>query len=417
MTGDYVKRVIIIGGGFGGLTAAKALKHSNNEIILIDKTNHHLFQPLLYQVATAALSPGDIAAPIRGILSNEKNIQVIMGEVYNIDVKNKKVFLNGEYFQYDYLIVAVGSRHSYFGKEEWEKNAPGLKTISDALKIRERILLSYEKAERSNNNKDIQKYLTFVIVGGGPTGVELAGAIAEIAHKTLKKDFRKIDPSKTKIILVEGEDRVLTTYDPYLSLKAKKSLEDLGVTVVTNKRVTNVKENGVQLGDEFIESANVIWAAGNAVPPLIKSLDTETDRVGRAIVNNDCSIKGYPEVFVIGDASLVLEDGKPLPGVAPVAIQQGRYVGKIIKDDIPSKKRKPFKYFNKGDLATIGRARAVMQIGKIKISGFVAWIAWVFIHILYLIGFRNRYKVLAEWAWYYISFRQGIRLITHKTDL
>ena len=412
-----MKRVIIIGGGFGGLTAAKALKHSNNEIILIDKTNHHLFQPLLYQVATAALSPGDIAAPIRGILSNEKNIQVIMGEVYNIDVKNKKVFLNGEYFQYDYLIVAVGSRHSYFGKEEWEKNAPGLKTISDALKIRERILLSYEKAERSNNNKDIQKYLTFVIVGGGPTGVELAGAIAEIAHKTLKKDFRKIDPSKTKIILVEGEDRVLTTYDPYLSLKAKKSLEDLGVTVVTNKRVTNVKENGVQLGDEFIESANVIWAAGNAVPPLIKSLDTETDRVGRAIVNNDCSIKGYPEVFVIGDASLVLEDGKPLPGVAPVAIQQGRYVGKIIKDDIPSKKRKPFKYFNKGDLATIGRARAVMQIGKIKISGFVAWIAWVFIHILYLIGFRNRYKVLAEWAWYYISFRQGIRLITHKTDL
>ena len=412
-----MKRVIIIGGGFGGLTAAKALKHSNKEIILIDKTNHHLFQPLLYQVATAALSPGDIAAPIRGILHNDKNIRVIMGEVKRIDANEKKVFLNGENYQYDYLIVTVGSRHSYFGKEEWEKNAPGLKTISDALKIREKILLSYEKAERSNNESEIQKYLTFAIVGGGPTGVELAGAIAEIAHKTLRKDFRKIDPSKTKVVLIEGEERLLTTYDQYLSSKARKSLERLGVTVITGKRVTNVTEHGVNIGDEFIESANVIWAAGNAVPPLIKSLDTETDRVGRAIVNNDCSMKGHPEVFVIGDAALILENGKPLPGVAPVAIQQGRYVGKIIKNDTPLEKRTPFKYFNKGDLATIGRARAVMQIGKIKVSGFIAWVAWVFIHILYLIGFRNRYKVLAEWAWYYITFRQGIRLITHKTDL
>lgn len=412
-----MKKVVIIGGGFGGLSAAKALKKSNLEIILIDKTNHHLFQPLLYQVATAALSPGDIAAPIRGIVSKQKNIRVIMGEVERIDVESKKVFLNGDSVEFDYLVLSVGSQHSYFGKEQWEIYVPGLKTISDALKIRERILLSYEKAERLNDVKEIEKYLTFVIVGGGPTGVELAGAIAEIANKTMMKDFRKIDPSKTKIILVEADNRILTLYHPGLSSKAKKSLEKLGVTVLTGKKVTDISNKGVEFGNEFIETTNVIWAAGNAVPSLIKSLNTETDRAGRAVVNSDCSIKNNPEIFVIGDAALFIEEGKPLPAVAPVAIQQGRYVGKIIKEEIPFDERKPFRYFDKGNLATIGRAKAVMQIGKIKISGFIAWLAWVFIHIMYLIGFRNRYKVLAEWIWYYISYRHGIRLITHRTDI
>jgi len=412
-----MKRVVIIGGGFGGLSAAKALKKSNIEIILIDKTNHHLFQPLLYQVATAALSPGDIAAPIRGIVSKQKNIRVIMGEVHRIDVDSKKVFLNGDSVEFDYLVISVGSQHSYFGMERWEIYAPGLKTISDALKIRERILLSYEKAERLNDVKEIEKYLTFVIVGGGPTGVELAGAIAEIANKTMMKDFRKIDPSKTKIILVEADNRILTSYHPGLSSKAKKSLEKLGVTVLTGKKVTDISNKGVELGNEFIETTNVIWAAGNAVPSLIKLLNTETDRAGRAVVNSDCSIKNNPEIFVIGDAALFIEEGKPLPAVAPVAIQQGRYVGKIIKEEIPYNERKPFRYFDKGNLATIGRAKAVMQIGKIKILGFTAWLAWVFIHIMYLIGFRNRYKVLAEWIWYYISYRHGIRLITNRTDI
>jgi len=412
-----MKRVVIIGGGFGGLSAAKALKKSNIEIILIDKTNHHLFQPLLYQVATAALSPGDIAAPIRGIVSKQKNIRVIMGEVHRIDVDSKKVFLNGDSVEFDYLVISVGSQHSYFGMERWEIYAPGLKTISDALKIRERILLSYEKAERLNDVKEIEKYLTFVIVGGGPTGVELAGAIAEIANKTMMKDFRKIDPSKTKIILVEADNRILTSYHPGLSSKAKKSLEKLGVTVLTGKKVTDISNKGVELGNEFIETTNVIWAAGNAVPSLIKLLNTETDRAGRAVVNSDCSIKNNPEIFVIGDAALFIEEGKPLPAVAPVAIQQGIYVGKIIKEEIPYNERKPFRYFDKGNLATIGRAKAVMQIGKIKILGFTAWLAWVFIHIMYLIGFRNRYKVLAEWIWYYISYRHGIRLITNRTDI
>lgn len=412
-----MKKVVIIGGGFGGLSAAKALKNADVEITLIDKTNHHLFQPLLYQVATAALSPGDIAAPIREILRKQKNVRVIMGEVINIDAEKKKVILQDDQFDYDYLIVAIGSRHSYFGKNEWEKYAPGLKTIADALSIRERILLSFEKAERAHNEKEIQKFLTFVVIGGGPTGVELAGAIAEIAKKTMLKDFRKIDPSKTKIILVEALDRILSNYDSDLSEKGRVALEELGVNVRLNTKVTEINENGAQLDGEFIETSNVIWAAGNTIPSLIKTLNTETDRAGRVVVESDCSIKNHSEVFVIGDAALVIQDGKPLPGVAPVAIQQGKYVAKIISEDLPEEKRKQFRYFDKGNLATIGRAKAVMQIGKLKASGFAAWLAWAFIHIMYLIGFRNRYKTMAEWIWYYITYRHGIRLITHKTDL
>lgn len=413
----HTKKVVIIGGGFGGLTAAKELKNANLDITLIDKTNHHLFQPLLYQVATAALSPADVAAPIRAILNKQKNVRVIMGEVSRIDTSAKKVFLNGDVFDYDYLIVAVGSRHSYFGNDAWEKFAPGLKTINDALKLREKILLSFEKAERLDDEKEINKYLTFVIVGGGPTGVELAGAIAEIARKTMLKDFRKIDPAKTKIILVEALDRLLTAFDQQLSAKAKKSLEELGVTVLLNKRVVDINERGVQIENEMIETPNVIWAAGNTIPSIVHSLDSETDRAGRVIVEKDCSIKNHPEVFVIGDAALFIENEKPLPGIAPVAIQQGRYAAKIISDEIPKEERKPFKYFDKGILATIGKAKAVMQIGGIKASGWFAWIAWVFVHILYLIGFRNRYKVLAEWIWLYITNRHGIRLITQRTEL
>lgn len=409
------KKVVIIGGGFGGLTAAKRLAKSEHDVILIDKTNHHLFQPLLYQVATAALSPADIAAPLRAILRNQKNITVIMGEVTRIDINSKKVNLGESEIDFDYLIVSVGSQHSYFGKSEWEKYAPGLKTISDALSIRERVLISFEKAERATSSAEIEKYTTFVIVGAGPTGVEIAGALAEIAKKTMLKDFRNIDPSKTKIILVEAGNYILSAYDPVLSQKAKTSLEELGVTVLTNRKVSEINSKGVTVDNEFIETENIIWAAGNEIPGVIKTLGASTDRAGRVIVESDLSTTNNSEVFVIGDAALVLDENKhPLPGVCPVAIQQGNYVADIIGKEISKEKRKAFKYFDKGSMATIGRARAIMQLGKIKISGFIAWVAWVFIHILYLIGFRNRYKVLAEWIWFYISHRNGIRLITNK---
>ncbi len=411
------KKVVIIGGGFGGLTAARELNNADFEITLIDKTNHHLFQPLLYQVATAALSPGDIAAPIRGILNKQKNLSVIMGEVIKIDREKRFVELHDSEIAFDYLIIAAGASHSYFGNDQWEKFAPGLKTISDALKIRERILLSFEKAERFIGKADVDPYLTFVIVGGGPTGVELAGAIAEISKKTMLQDFRKINTSKTKVILVEAIDRILAAYDPSLSENAKESLEELGVEVRLDTMVSEVNERGVKVGDDFIETPNVIWAAGNTASDLLKSLKTKLDKSGRAIVNSDCSINEDENIFVIGDAANFRgEDGNPLPGVAPVAMQQGKHVAGILSNE-SNDKREPFEYFDKGNMATIGRARAVMQSGKIKLTGFIAWLAWGFVHILFLIGFRNRYKVMAEWIWYYISYRHGIRLITHKTDL
>ena len=409
------KKVVIIGGGFGGLNAAKKLKNADVDITLIDKTNHHLFQPLLYQVATAALSPGDIATPIRGILNNQKNVSVIMGEVTNIDTSLKKIFLDKDEFSYDYLIVAIGSRHSYFGKNEWEKYAPGLKTISDALSLREKILLSFEKAERSKTTDDVNRYTTFVIVGGGPTGVELAGAIAEISRKALLKDFRNINPANAKIILVEAEDRILTTYTPSLSEKAKQALSKLGVEIMLNTRVNDITAEGVSMNGHFMHTHNVIWAAGNQIPSLIKTLNTETDRVGHVIVKPDLTISNHPEIFIIGDAALSYKNGEPLPGIAPVAIQQGKYAAKMIKYDVHGIHRKPFNYFDKGNLATIGRLRAVMESGRFKISGFPAWVAWVFIHILYLISYRNRYKVLSEWIWYYLTYKQGVRLITHDS--
>lgn len=412
------KKIVIIGGGFGGLNAAKELKGSDVEITLIDKTNHHLFQPLLYQVATAALSPGDIAFPIRAILKKQNNVKVILGEVTNIEREAKKVFLQDDYYEYDYLIIAIGSRHSYFGNSEWEKNAPGLKTISDALRIRERILLSFEKAERYAERQSVDKYLTFVIVGGGPTGVELAGAIAEISKKTMLKNFRKIDPAKTRILLVEATDRILSTYDKDLSVKAKAHLEELGVSVLTNKMVKKINQESVLVDDDLIETSNIIWAAGNEVSKILKNLDTEFDKTGRVIVNEFCSLKEDDTIFVIGDAAKYNYKNGSLPGIAPVALQQGKYVGKVIEQIIKGEKKlKPFNYFDKGSMATIGRAKAILQVGKFKLSGFLAWLAWSLVHIFFLITFRNKYKVMSEWIWYYISLRNGIRLITNRTKI
>jgi len=412
-------KVVIIGGGFGGLNAAKALKHADVDIILIDRTNYHLFQPLLYQVATAALSPGDIATPIRGVLRKQKNVTVIMGEVVNINKENSKVKLAlGEEIEFDYLIVSPGSRHSYFGNDQWEKLAPGLKTISDALKIRERVLLSFERAERFFDEMDVDQYLKFVIVGGGPTGVEIAGAIAEISKKTMLKDFRRINPAKTKIILVEAGERVLASFDEDLSKRAESELKSLGVTIKLKDRVSEIKPDGVQLKEEFIKTPNVIWAAGNVASPILKSLEVEMDSSGRVMVEPDCSIHDYPNIFVIGDAAHnENEEGKPLPGIAPVAIQQGKFTAKIILRCAPKGERPVFKYFDKGTMATIGRAKAIGQIGRLKFSGFFAWLMWSFVHIMYLIDFRNRYMVMTEWMWYYISDKKQIRLITNKTDL
>ncbi len=409
------KEVVIIGGGFGGLTAALKLKESNFQITIIDKTNHHLFQPLLYQVAAAALSPGDIAMPIRAVFRKNKKVDVILGEANSIDKEGSTVSVNGINIKFDYLIVAPGSRHSYFGKPEWEKFAPGLKTLDDALYIREKILLSLEEAEKINDPSLIKKYLTFVIVGGGPTGVELAGAIAEIAKQTMIKDYKRINKNQTKIYLVEGLPKILASYPDDLSECAKEDLESLGVVVKLNSMVSEVSAEGVVAGGEFIESKNVIWAAGNQIMPIIKTLNVETDSAGRAIVNPDLTIKDFPHIFIIGDAAAVMDsNGNLLPGIAPVAMQQGAYAAKIILEDNEGS-RKPFNYFDKGTMATIGKAKAVALIRKLKLKGMIAWIAWSVVHIFFLISFRNRFRVMAEWIWYYFTKRQGIRLIVGRS--
>lgn len=409
------KKIVIIGAGFGGLTAAKNLAETDFEITLIDKTNHHLFQPLLYQVATAALSPADIAVPIRSLLSDYKNIKVILDEVISIDKKNHIVNLRNSQLEFDYLIVAVGARHSYFGKNEWEKIAPGLKTLTDALVIREKIIEALELAEKETNPELMKKYLTFVIVGGGPTGVELAGAIAEIAKETMIKDYKNFKPEDTKVILIEAADRVLPSFDRKLSEQAKEDLEKMGVEVKLNTKVENISEDGVLTNQGFIKSKTIIWAAGNQASPLLSSLNVETDRAGRVIVNKDCSIPGNPEIFVIGDAAhFEEENGKVLPGVAQVAIQQGRFVAEVIKNEIPTEKRPVFKYKDKGTMATIGKAKAVAEIKGLKLSGVIAWLAWSIVHIFFLIGFRNRFRVMIEWIWYYITKRHGTRLIVGK---
>lgn len=409
-------RVVVIGGGFGGLNVVKTLSKANLDVLLVDKKNHHLFQPLLYQVASAALSPADIATPLREIFSHQTNTTVIMGTVEKIDKAKREVHLaNGDHLPYDYLVIATGARHSYFGNDQWEPLAPGLKTVVDALNIRERILLSFEKAERMDSIQEAEKYLNFVIIGAGPTGVEMAGAIAEIAHKTMFKNFRRINPEKAKIYLLEGAPRVLPPFPEKLSEKAHKDLEKMGVRVLTGEMVTNITEEGVQLGDDFIESRNVMWAAGNQASPLLKTLDIPLDRQGRAMVEPDLTIPGYPEIFVIGDAACAMGKGKmPLPAIAPTAIQQGRYVGKVIRKQIPKEKRRPFKYFDKGGIATIGKNRAVGYFKNFRFSGIFAWIIWGFIHIFYLVNYRSQFGVMLQWVFHYMTGLRGARLI-HKS--
>jgi NADH:ubiquinone reductase (H+-translocating) len=412
-----MKKVVIIGAGFGGLTAAKILAKYDFDITIIDKTNHHVFQPLLYQVATTALSPADIATPIRSVFSENKNVKVLLGEVHSINRETRKVLFNGSEIDFDYLIVATGSRHSYFGNNEWEKFAPGLKTMNDALKIREKILLSLEAAEKEFDPVKRQKHLNFVIIGGGPTGVELAGAISEIVNKNVLPDFRNITASMTKVFLIEALPKILSSYPDKLSAHALEDLKKLEVEVILNEKVSEINDHGVKVGDIFIESSNVLWAAGNQASPLIKSLNTEIDRAGRAGVKNDLSLKEDEYIFIIGDAAAIKnEKGEYLPAIAPVAMQQGRYVAKIIAKNLTGNSRKAFKYNDKGTMATIGKAKAVGVVKGIKLSGLIAWLAWSFIHIAYLIGFRNRLRVMVEWMWYYITNRPGIRLIVKYTE-
>jgi NADH dehydrogenase len=414
---SYTK-VVVLGGGFGGLNAAKTLGNSKFDVWLIDRTNHHLFQPLLYQVASAALSPGDIAVPIREILSKYDNVTVWMGQVEKIEKENRQILLmNGDVIHYDYLIVALGARHSYFGKDEWEQYAPGLKTLVDALKIREKILLSFEKAERCDSIMEAKKYLNFVIIGGGPTGVEMAGSIAEIAQETMLKNFRRIDPSKTKVYLVEGSPCVLPVYPPRLSQIAKGYLEQLNVQVITGKRVTEVSKQGVMVEDLFIPTENVIWAAGNQASPVLATLGVPLDRQGRVTVGPDLSIPGHPEIFVIGDAACALDkNGKPLPGLAPVAVQQGKYVAHVIRKQLSHDKRPPFRYFDKGTMAIIGKTKTIATFGKMQFHGFIAWLGWCFVHIMYLIGFRNRFTVMIQWFISYFSSQRGARLINRSIE-
>jgi len=409
-------RVVVIGGGFGGLNCVKTLSKANFDVLLIDKKNHHLFQPLLYQVATAALSPADIATPLREILASQENATVIMGTVKKIDKEKRELILaNGDHVPYNYLVVATGARHSYFGNDQWEPLAPGLKTVRDALQIRERVLISFEKAERMDSIQEAEKYLNFVVIGAGPTGVEMAGSIAEIAHNTMFRNFRRINPGKSKIYLVEGASRVLPPFPEKLSERARKDLEKMGVRVLTEKMVTNITEEGVQVGEDLIQARNIIWAAGNIASPLLKTLDLPLDRQGRAMVEADLSLPDYPEIFVIGDAACCLgKDGKPLPAVAPTAIQQGRYVGKMIRRQVPKDKRRPFKYFDKGGLATIGKNKAVGYFRGIHLKGLIAWIAWGFIHIFYLVSYRSQFAVMLDWVFHYMTGLRGARLI-HKT--
>ncbi len=422
MTGNGVPRIAIVGAGFGGLNAAQHLASAPVQITVIDRKNHHTFQPLLYQVATAGLSPGEIAAPIRSILRSHKNVEVLMAEVTGFDLERRVVHTQEAEVPYDYLIVAAGARHSYFGHDEWEALAPGLKTIEDALEIRRRVLLAFELAERQAAAGETAAQLNFVVVGGGPTGVELAGTLAEISRHALAHEFRSIDPSRTHIVLIEGGPRVLAAYADDLSRSAEEQLKQLGVEVRTSTVVTQVEPGAVCLGNTRLPATVVLWAAGVAASPLGKALGAAVDRAGRVPVGGDLSLPGHPEIFVIGDLAAVKDEkGHLLPGVAPVAIQQGHFVAKVIREDVKGHRalsaRPAFHYWDKGSLATIGRAAAVAQFGRIHISGFVAWLSWLFVHIFFLIGFRNRLLVFIQWAWSYVTYERGARLITGRTDL
>lgn len=407
--------VVIVGGGFGGLEAAKLLAGEPVRLTVIDRTNYHLFQPLLYQVATAALSPADIAAPIRGVLSRHSNVDIMLAEVSSIDVNAKKVVTADREIPYDYLILATGSRHSYFGNDQWEKLAPGLKSLEDAVEIRRRLLLAFEFADKTPDEAARKAAMTFVVIGGGPTGVEMAGSIAEIARYTLAKDFRHINPSDARVILVEGGDRVLGGFPEDLSARARKQLRDLGVEVYLNARAENLTEEGLEVAGQFIPARVKIWAAGNTASFLGKSLGAPLDRAGRVMVNNDLTIPDHPEVQVIGDlANFPHQDGKPLPGVSPVAMQQGRHAARNILAMIDGRKPERFWYWDKGSMATIGRNKAVADLNFVHFSGLPAWLAWLFVHIIFLVGFRNRLAVLFQWAWAYVTFNKGARLITRN---
>ncbi len=411
-------KVVIIGGGFGGLQAAKELKNKNVEVTLIDRKNHHTFQPLLYQVATAVLSPGEIASPIRRILYRAKNVQVVLGEVVKIDAENKFVKLqDNSDVSFDYLIVAAGARHSYFGNDDWEESAPGLKTVEDALEIRRRVLLAFELAEKDAILTGKHDPLNFVIVGGGATGVELSGAIAGIARVALAHDFKAIDTKNARVMLYEGADRILNSFSPDLSERAKKDLEKLGVEVYLNSFVTDIRPGEVKVGDEWIDTSVAVWATGVSASPLGNDLETEIDKAGRVHIKKDLSIAKHKNIFVIGDmAHFEQENGELVPGVAPAAIQMAKVAGRNILNDLNGKPRKDFAYWDKGSMATIGKNKAIVEAGRFKLTGFLAWLAWLFIHVLTLVGFRNRFWVITEWFWAYITRERSARLITGDAD-
>ena len=416
-----VPRIVIIGGGFGGLQAALHLGDTPAHVIVIDRNNHHLFQPLLYQVATATLSPGEISAPIRHVLSHQKNTDVFMAEVIGVDTEQQQVLVHDQSMHdhvipYDYLVIATGTHENYFGHDDWRTIAPGLKTIEDARVVRQKLLLAFEQAELEQDPERIRELLTFVIVGAGPTGVELAGDMAEVAHRVLKEEFRHINPAMTRIVLVEAGPRILATFPPKLARSAHQKLSKLHVEIYTGKAVTDIDEHGVMIGENRIVAANVFWTAGVMATPVARWLDAEADRVGRVKVQKDLSVPNHPNIFVIGDVASYSSKGKPLPGVAPVAMQQGRYVARLITSRI-SHPQTPqsfpaFRYKDKGSLATVGRGFSIISIGPLKISGFTAWLLWLTIHIFYLITFENRLLVMLQWAWAYLAVQRRVRLIT-----
>ena len=411
-----VPHIVIIGGGFGGLSAARALRHADVRVTLIDRRNHHVFQPLLYQVATATLSPGDIAAPIRWILRSVRNVRVLLANATRIDTAARHIGLSdGGSLDYDWLIVATGSKHAYFGHGDWEPNAPGLKTLEDAIAIRRRILLAFERAEREEDTRRLRELLTFVIVGGGPTGVELAGTLAEIARQTLRDEFRTIDTTRARILLVEAGPTILQTFPEKLRDAARASLVRLGIEVREGVAVTGVDSHGVMIGSERVDAGTVLWAAGVAASSLVKTLGVPLDRAGRVIVEPDLSIPGRPEVFVVGDAAAAMQDGKLLPGVAQTAMQGARHAAKNILRRLRGQPTTQFVYRDLGSMAIVGRRAAISDLGWIKLSGALAWLAWLFLHIFMLIGFRNRVVVLFEWAMAYLTFQRGARLITGDT--
>ncbi|WP_394822702.1 NAD(P)/FAD-dependent oxidoreductase [Pendulispora albinea] len=420
--------IVIVGGGFGGLTAAQSLARAPVRVTLVDRRNHHLFQPLLYQVAMAGLSPADIASPIRSILAHQKNVTVLLDQITDVDLAAKALTTeSGSRIDYDFLIVATGAKTDYFGHSDWEKFAPGLKTLTDATEIRRRVLLAFELAERESDEARRRWLLTFVVIGAGPTGVELAGAVRELSQYVLARDFRHIDPTEARVILVEGGPRVLPSFPEDLAPPAKRQLEELGVEIRTGTRVTGIDEQGVQFEGTRLEAANVLWAAGVRAARLAGKLGVPIDRAGRVIVQSDCSLPGHPEVFAIGDmAAFTDENGNLLPGLSPVAMQQARFVAKLITSIVRSPKaptgeaaevaREAFRYFDKGTMATIGRSRAVAASGRLRMSGFMAWLAWLFVHLWFLIGHRNRVAVFLTWTWSYLTYERGARLITGRID-